>query len=386
MTAQAPGTAGLVLSGGGARGAYQVGVLKALAEDFSGPTPFPVITGVSVGAINAAVLAEGADDFPKSVEKLEKLWRSINCGSIFVADAWSLFGRLFRWSSSFGLGWTGLQTPQSLLDASPLRKLIKSQVDFGRVQSMVKDGPLEALAVTASSYCTGRSVTFFQAKPDHGEWSRSRRLGERTDITVDHVMASAALPAIFQSRKLGHEWFGDGALRQTAPLSPAIHLGCDRLLLIAARDGVIDDVPEVGRDQPYPSFGVLGGQLLDIVFNDNLDADVERLKRVNGTLGVMLPERKQCTELRAIGTHMVRPSEDIRDMTGDHIDELPRSVKVVLGAIGAMREPWMLPSYLTFEPGYIGALIDLGYKDGLRDKEVLHRFVRRAGEQQSAAC
>ncbi|MEM6746645.1 MAG: patatin-like phospholipase family protein [Pseudomonadota bacterium] len=374
-----------MLSGGGARGAYQVGVLKALAEAMPGPSPFPVITGVSVGAINAVVLAEGADDFPASVKKLEEIWRSIHCGSIFVSDPWPLIRRLMGWSSSFGLGWTGLKAPRSLLDASPLRELIKSHVDFDRIGTMVNEGPLEALAVTASSYCTGQSVTFFHAGPEHKEWSRSRRLGVLTDITVDHVMASAALPAVFQSRKLGHEWFGDGALRQTAPLSPAIHLGCDHLLLIAARDGVIDDVPQIGPDQPYPSLGFLGGQLLDIVFNDNLDADVERLKRVNGTLGVMMPERVPHTDLRLIGTHMVRPSADIRDLTGEHIDELPWSVKMVLGTIGAMREPWMLPSYLTFEPGYIGALIDLGYHDGKRDADVLRRFIGDAHQQHRAA-
>lgn len=359
-------------------------MLKALAEAMPGPTPFPVITGVSVGAINAVVLAEGADDFPASVQKLEDLWRAINCSTIFVSDALPLFSRLLRWSSSLGLGWTGLETPRSLLDASPLRRLIKSRVDFDRIRLMVDKGALSALAVTASSYCTGQSVTFYQAGPDQKSWERSRRLGKRTDITVDHVMASAALPAIFQSRKLGHEWFGDGALRQTAPLSPAIHLGCDNLLLIAARDGVIDDVPEVGPDQPYPSFGVLGGQLLDIVFNDNLDADVERLKRVNGTLGVMMPERLKRTDLRMIGTHMVRPSADIRTLTGDHIDELPWSVKVVLGGLGAMREPWMLPSYLTFEPGYIGALIDLGYHDGKRDLRILADFITKRHPSQRA--
>ena len=350
-------------------------MLKALAEVLPGPTPFPVITGVSVGAINAVVLAEGADDFPAAVKKLEALWRSIHCRSIFVSDAWPLFLRLMRWSTSFGFGWAGVETPQSLLDASPLRDLIASQVDFKRLKAMVNEGPLDALAVTASSYSTGQSVTFFQAARDRLDWTRSRRVGTATDITVDHVMASAALPVIFQSRSIDDEWFGDGALRQTAPLSPAIRLGCDHLLLIAARDGVVDDTEVVDPEQPYPSLGFLGGQLLDIVFNDNLDADVERLKRINATIGMMAPAYQHKSNLRLISTHMVRPSDDIRHLAGDHSKELPCSVKAMLSTIGAGGEPWVLPSYLTFEPGYIGALIDLGYLDGRAQLDALTPFI-----------
>lgn len=378
--------AGLVLTGGGARGAYQVGVLKSLAEALTGPSPFPVITGVSVGAINAVVLAEGADDFPAAVDKLERLWRSLQCGAVFTADAWPLFRRLASWSNSFGLRWTGMEPPQSLLDATPLWDLIASKVDFGRIGAMVADGPLEALAVTTSSYTTGESVTFIQASAEHAGWRRSRRVGKITEINVDHIMASAALPAVFQSRKLESQWYGDGALRQTAPLSPAIHLGCDRLLVVSARDGVIDDVPDVGPEQAYPSLGLLGGQLLDIIFNDNLDADVERLQRVNETLGVMPAERREKTTLRVIDTHMVRPSADIRDISGDHAGDLPWSVKALLRTIGAMRAPWVLPSYLNFEHGFVSALIDLGYRDGQANLDQLLEFISHQSAQKGVAA
>jgi len=378
--------AGLVLTGGGARGAYQVGVLKSLAEALPGPSPFPVITGVSVGAINAVVLAEGADDFPAAVDKLERLWRSLQCGSVFASDAWPLFRRLVRWSHSFGLRWTGMEAPQSLLDATPLRELIASQVDFGRIRTMVTDGPLDALAVTASSYSTGESVNFIHAAPDLAGWRRSRRVGKITEIDVDHIMASAALPAIFQARKLGHQWFGDGALRQTAPLSPAIHLGCDRLLVVSARNGVVDDVPDACPDQAYPSLGLLGGQLLDIIFNDNLDADVERLQRVNETLGIIPPERRENTALRVIDTQMVKPSVDIRDIAGDHAGELPWSVKALLGTIGAMRAPWVLSSYLNFEQGFINALIELGYRDGKNNLAQLLEFITHQPAQKVVAA
>ena len=370
----AAGKAGLVLTGGGARGAYQVGVLKALAEALPGPTPFPVVTGVSVGAINAVVLAEGAEDFPAAVAKLERFWRDLQCASVFVANPWRVFGRLSRWGVSFGLRRVGLAPPRSLFDAAPLRAMIAEETDFARIRANVERGPLEALAVTVSSYSTGESVTFVQSAAGEG-WERSRRLGVPAEITPDHVMASAALPAIFEARRIGGQWYGDGALRQTAPLSPAIRLGCDRLLMICARDGVIDEPPRPEAAGPHPSLGLLGGQMFDIVFNDNLDADVERLRRVNETIRLVPPERRAASGLRIVGARMVRPSADIRRVAGDHARELPWAMKRLLGAIGGMREPWVLPSYLNFERGYVGALIDLGHRDGRREIDSLLAFL-----------
>jgi len=374
MNDDMPSKSALVLSGGGARGAYQVGVIKALAEHLPGPIPFAAITGVSVGAINAVVLAEGTDDFPQAAKKLEGLWRSLTSHRVFRAEAPALLGRLARWSYALGFGWAGASAPTALLDVSPLAELIGREVDFRRIKRFTDDGVLGALAVTASSYTTGQSTTFFEAGPGMPEWHRMRRGGVKTPVGLDHVLASAALPGLFEARKLGTEWYGDGALRQTAPLSPAIHLGCDRLLLIAARDGVDDDLPTPMENEPYPSLGLLAGQLLDIVFNDNLDADVERLQGINGTLGQMLPERREGTDLRFLDTLMVRPSEDIRHITGDHVGEIPWAVRMILSTLGAMREPWVLPSYLTFEPGYIGALIDLGYNDANGKIDELCRF------------
>lgn len=380
-------TAGLVLSGGGARGAYQVGVIKALSEALPGPSPFPVITGVSVGAINAAVLAEGADDFPKAARKLEDLWRSLSCAQVFRCDARALYGRLGKWGLALALSWTGTQPPRSLFDASPLAALLKREIDFRRVGRMIDEGWLSALGVTASSYATGFSTTFFQAAPSISGWRRSRRDGVPAAITVDHILASSALPGIFEARQIGQQWYGDGALRQTAPLSPAIHLGCDRMFLIAARD---DDPEETIDDYDpvcYPSLGVLGGQLLDIIFNDNLDADQERLERINRTLGTMRRDRRGRTALRNLGTLMVRPSVDVRGIAGQHLREIPWAVKTVLGTIGGLKSPFVLPSYLAFESGYIGTLIDLGYRDTQRDLRQVLAFLGRepAGAMASSA-
>ncbi|GGY45279.1 patatin-like phospholipase family protein [Parvularcula lutaonensis] len=370
-------TVGLVLSGGGARGAYQVGILKALAEALPGPLPFPVVTGVSVGAINAAVVAEGADDFQQGVARLERLWRSLSCAQVYRTDPAHLFGRLGRWGLAMAFSWAGAKAPQSLLDADPLKDLLYREIDSQRITRMVAEGHLRALAVTASSYVTGISTTFFQGTQPILPWNRARRKGERAIIGPQHIIASSALPGVFQARKVGDEWFGDGAIRQTAPLSPAIHLGCDRLFLIAARDGTPDDPANyMLGTHDYPTLGVLGGHLLDIVFNDNLDADQERLERINRTIEIMIPERRAQTNLRRIDTLMVRPSEDVRKIAGEHIDEIPRTVKTLLGAIGGLRAPYVLPSYLTFETGFIGALIDLGYKDAKNDIGRLLRFVR----------
>jgi NTE family protein len=380
MMSQRSQRAALVLSGGGARGAYQVGVLKALARALPGPLPFEVVTGVSVGAINAAVVAEGAEDFAGATAKLERLWRSLHCSSVFETRASRLFGRMAKMT----LAWTGLETPRSLLDVEPLAKLLRSGVDYERIEANIHRGLPHSFAVTASSYATGESVTFFQTAEGGSDWQRARRRGKARNIAADQILASAALPGLFEARRIEGVWYGDGALRQMAPLSPAIHLGAEKLFLIAARDGTPDaeDSP-MSDPSEYPSLGVLGGQMLDIIFNDNLDADLERLHRINSTLSSMMPERRRQTSLRALQTHMVRPSQDLRLIAGEHVGEIPRSVRTMLGLIGGMKAPYVLPSYLAFEPGYIGALIDLGEADAEASMPKLLAFLGGEPERRS---
>ncbi|MCQ8185835.1 patatin-like phospholipase family protein [Parvularcula maris] len=370
----------LVLSGGGARGAYQAGVLKALARALPGPLPFEVVTGVSVGAINAAVMAEGAEDFRAAADKLERLWRSLHCSSVFETAPGKLFGRMFK----MGFAWTGLETPKSLLDVEPLARLLRTEIDYEKIEANILRGLPHSFAVTASSYATGESVTFFQTAEGGSDWCRARRRGKARHVCAEQILASAALPGLFEARRIEGAWYGDGALRQMAPLSPAIHLGAQKLFLIAARDGTPDaEESPISDPDEYPTLGVLGGQMLDIIFNDNLDADLERLHRINYTLSSMIPERRERTNLRALETHMVRPSQDLRMIAGQHMAEVPRSVRTMLGAIGGMKAPYVLPSYLTFEPGYVGALIDLGEADAEASMPQLLAFLEGEPERRS---
>ncbi|MEM9989311.1 MAG: patatin-like phospholipase family protein, partial [Pseudomonadota bacterium] len=360
----------LVLSGGGARGAYQVGVLKALCKALPAPsTPFSIITGVSVGALNAAVLASEAQDFHKGVEKLETIWRGLHCDSVYRTDSLAMATQLSRWALAGLFGWAGATPPRSLLDNSPLRTLLEKNVHFEQVNHHIETGVLEAIAITASSYDTNQAVTFYNSTHGIKPWTRARRISASQAITAQHVMASSALPLVFPAIPIDGAYYGDGALRENAPLSAAIHLGCDQILTIGARDIKIDP-HEDDEKQYYPSVGDLAGQMLDIVFNDDADADRECLLRINQTLALIPTAKRIEMGLRPIDLFSVHPTADIRQLAGQYAEDLPTSVRLLLRALGAFKHPWVLPSYLAFEPGYISALIDLGERDGANQAQL----------------
>ncbi len=366
----------LILSGGGARGAYQVGVMSAIGEELDdGQMPFKVISGVSVGAINAASLASGAHDFKKAIRKLAILWGGLRSHHVLESGSSQVALRLGHWLGYFLFSWLGVDAPPSILSNAPLRELLNREIDFDRLTENL-DGPvLNALSITASSYNEGLAVAFYQGSILTQDWQRSRRVGRQCKFSADHIMASAALPFVFPPWRVDGEYFGDGALRQIAPLSPAIHLGADKLFVIGARDGKISAQPTPEDHLPRPSIGQLSGQLLDIVFNDNLEADVERLLRINSTLNLMLPERRAKTDLKSLEVLMIKPSADIREIAGRHAHELPWTLKMILRGLGALKAPWVLPSYLMFEPGYIRALMDLGRKDAMAQMDEIKAFL-----------
>jgi NTE family protein len=369
-----PSLNGLVLPGGGARAAYQVGVLRALADMLPSSVrmPFPVISGVSAGAINAAKLGTHGQDFREGVARLGELWGHLRVDRVYRTDLGTVAGDLLRWVWGIlrGLDRAGVK---SLLNNQPLRELLTGELDFDAVQKAIDAGSLRGLAVTAAGFTSAESVTYFQAAEDCQGWRRTRREGKPTRLDVEHVMGSVALPILFPAARIDGEWHGDGSLRQTSPISPAIHLGADRILIIAVRN---EDpnfrVPD--SPLPYPTFGQIGGYMLDSLFMDAIYTDLERIRRINASVARMAPDASggPSSELRPIDAKVVVPSGDIREIVGRHKDAFPRTVRTLFGLIGA-RGPAgrQLLSYLLFDQAYCRELMDLGYKDGMARKEEL---------------
>lgn len=364
----------LVLQGGGARGAYQVGALRAISDiTRRRKSPFPIICGSSVGAINAAPLAVASSHFPRGVQRLEALWRSLRCSSVYETRTAPLIGTALRWLATLVLGRFGHVGPSSLLDNAPLARLLKGEVHPDAISRAIACDALHALCITASSYDQGKAVTFFQAHPALREWNRARRQGVRTRITSKHLLASSALPFVFAPVELEGSYYGDGSLRLTSPLSPAIHSGADRILVIAARDHEPEATSELSHKSP--SFGEMVGHALDILFNDNLDADHERLTRINHTLSLLSQDARQKTTLRHISSLMLSPSRDLRHIASEHATELPLAIRLLMRSIGSWGSDGRLVSYLLFEPGYVGALIDLGYADTMARADEVRDFL-----------
>jgi NTE family protein len=369
-----------VLPGAGARGAYQVGVLKALASILPerSPNPFSVICGTSAGAINAAVLAGRAANFERAVADMEAVWGNFAASQVYRSDNWTMLKTSGHWLAAAMSGGLGVRNPTSLLDNSPLRELLTQNVRFEGIRRGIEQGHLDAVAVTASAYATARSVTFFQGRPELASWSRIRRIGRATQLTVDHLMASAAVPFVFPPVQIGGEFYGDGSMRHRAPLSPAIHLGADRMLVVGVRDERPDAEPPAGAMPESPTFAHLGGYMLDTLFMDGLYTDLERLSRTNRILD-QLGDRKlsgNLAALRPLHTLVIVPRQDLRSLAAEHVRELPRGVRLLLRGLGAgARSGMQLVSYLLFESGFTRALIDMGYRDAMEMEEELRAFV-----------
>lgn len=365
---------GLLLGGGGARAAYQVGVMKAIAEIVPRErgNPFPVICGASAGGINAAVLASHARRFHQGVRRLTRVWESFEVDHVFRSDAWCAVSRSSRWLLAMLTGGAG-GTPKSILDVSPLRALLESQVPFRRIDEALKSGHLEAVCVTASSYSSGRSISFFQGVPGLENWTRARRDGVATRLHIDHLMASAAIPILFPAVGIGGQYFGDGSMRQTAPTSPALHLGADKILVIGVRQE--DATPHTGsEDHDYPGVGQIAGYILDTLFLNSLSADIERLQRINSTLEHVSDNAP--TLLRRVDTLLISPSQDLADIAEPLYHVLPASIRYLLAVIGARRGSGRrLLSYLMFERPFCRALIDLGYRDAMARQAEIREFL-----------
>jgi NTE family protein len=374
---------GLVLPGGGARGAFQVGVLKALAEllPTRTPNPFPVISGTSAGAINSVVLASKARRFCFAVAELERVWANFRSSQVFRTDSLTMLKSSLHWLAAIVFGGLLVGPPKSLLDNAPLRALLSRNIRFPRIQASIDSGSLHAVAVTAASYGSAQSITFFQGRPELRVWSRTRRIGIRHSLHLDHLMASIAVPLIFPPVRIGNEYLGDGAMRQATPLSPAIHLGADRILVIGVRDETPDELTPPSVTPKFPSFAQITGYMLDTLFMDGLYADLERMTRINQLIDAIAPEHRTgyLQRVRPIDTMLIVPSRDLREIAYEHHRAMPAPVRALLrGMRGESGTESRLTSFLLFEREYTQALIDLGYHDAMQVKDQLVAFVTGA--------
>jgi len=377
MNPARPRTA-LILTGGGARAAYQVGVLLAIAKlsRQRKHNPFPILCGTSAGAINAAGLACLADNFGKSVAILARIWRNMEAGHIYRADALGIGISGARWLQALALGWLIGEPPRSLLDNTPLRHLLGRHLDFAGIERAIASGALHALSISASGYETGENISFFQAHPSAQAWNRVQRMGIRSAIGIDHLLASSAIPFVFPATRIHREYFGDGSMRQVAPISPAIHLGAERVLIIGA--GRASEYQVRQASESYPSLAQIAGHALSSIFLDGLATDIERMQGINRMLeaGPKIADAHPEIALRPIRTLVISPSQRLDRIAAEHASALPWPVKYLLSGIGAMnRRGGALTSYLLFEKPYTRALIDLGYADSMARSEEIGSFL-----------
>jgi NTE family protein len=381
---------GLVLVGGGARGAYQAGVLKGLGEilgrSFGADPFFNVITGVSAGGINASFVGARADRMTEATAGLYALWSELTVDQVMDTGAATLAGTGTRWLRDLTFGGM-MPSPRTrsnhLLETGPLRELLERNIDFGALAAHVAADRLHGFAVSATNYNTGTAVTFYDAHPDVPSWTRSARLGLRTRITLEHVFASASIPILFRPVPVEGSYYGDGGIRMSTPLSPAIHLGSDRVLAISIRHPRSEEsterinAPAAGQSLKEISVADIAGVMLNAAFLDGLDGDAERMERINQTIQLIDEDRRRehPFQLRSIPLHVIRPSVDLGSLATDQFKRFPRTLRYLLRGIGASDERGSdFLSYLAFDPAYTRPLLELGYADALAQKDAIQAF------------
>jgi NTE family protein len=371
----------IILSGGGARAAYQVGALRAIAHIVGrgARMPFTVICGTSAGAINATLLAVSADDFRRGVARLTRWWRRVTVADIYRGDLTTLARHSARFMASVLTGGAVPAKVAAMFDNAPLIELLTREVDFSRLASQIEAGHLHALSINATSYTSGHAVSFFEGASTLRSWHRLRRRGQPARLSTGHLMASTAIPFVFPASRVDEDYFMDGSVRQIAPLSPALHLGATRIVVLAV--GQFAGQRPSSGDPQYPSFAQVAGHALSSVFLDNMGADIERLTQYNRMID-LLPESRRATNglnLHHVDAFVLSPSRDVASLALQFVDSLPGAVRAVLRGFGSTRGTGAnLTSYLLFDREFCRALLDLGYEDAIARREELAAFL--AGE------
>lgn len=374
---------GLTMTAGGARGAYQAGVLAGIADIIpEGHWPFPYLSGVSAGSINCAFLGAHAHDFRSAARELAALWSGIQYESVFATHLRALAGTGMAWLTDLGLGgMLGTGRGKSLLTTGPLRALLKEKLDMRVLGDHLRQGRLKGVAITATNYQMGQSVTFFDGHSDIVPWYRSTRIAVREELRIDHVLASAAIPVFFPAVKIGRDFYGDGCVRMATPLSPCIHMGAGGILAIGVRH---QRLPRSERDLSggpearYPYFAQIAGVLMNAMFLDALESDMERVTRINSTLAMIPPEQhaEHPSKLRPVNVMAINPSQDLGRLAATVVAQLPPVLKYFLRGLGASEEVGQdLLSYMAFDAVYTGTLVSLGYDDAMKAREDIRRFL-----------
>jgi NTE family protein len=368
----------LVLTGGGARAAYQVGVLSAIAKFIprNHGIPFPILCGTSAGAINTTALGCYASCFNLGVKKLEWIWKNLNTAKIYHNDTRGVFGHIGKGMlASFQADYAN-KSPRSLLNNSPLRSLLNSVMNFKRIDNNILTGYLSSISITASSYSTGNSISFFQAEDNTLPWKRAKRCGQPTQLNTEHLMASSAIPLVFPSIKIKNQHYGDGSVHQLSPLSPAIHLGAERIFIIG-----VEQPKAILHSSDHslhpPTAATVAGHLLDSIFADTMSSDLERMLRINETLKLIPKSEKDKREgLKHIDSFIINPSHDLNAIALNYYYDLPLPVRLLLRSTGISSDSESsIISYLLFEKNFCAELIKLGFEDAMEQENQIKYFL-----------